>query len=76
MPKIEGVYLPGIGGGVFEGVKPPGAIFSPGKFLDSIDVLGSLLRLRISKSLGISGSVMGITIANRKNSLQFRCAKV
>ena len=37
--KIEGVYLPGIGGVVFEGVKPPGAIFSPGKFLDSIDVL-------------------------------------
>ena len=40
MPKIEGVYLPGIGGVVFEGAKPPGAIFFPGKFLDSIDVLG------------------------------------
>ena len=42
MPKIEGVYLPGIGGVVFEGAKTPGAIFSPGKFLDSIDVLGSV----------------------------------
>ena len=31
MPKIEGVYLPGIGGVVFEGAKPPGAIFFPGE---------------------------------------------
>ena len=32
MPKIEGVYLPGIGGVIFEGAKPPGGFFSRGVF--------------------------------------------